>query len=61
LFELLSEILSDLGSFIDNGEDSAHGFLEFHESEFACVFVIIFLLNDFISKENVLLPDTDVP
>lgn len=61
LLEFLSVLFSDVGSFIDDGEDSAHGFFEFEESKFADVFEVSSLLDDAVSKEYIFLSDTDIP
>ena len=60
-FELFSVFFSDLGSFIDNSEDSAHGFLKFQESIFAGVIKISFFLDNTVGKEYIFLSDTNIP
>ena len=61
LFELFSVFFSDLGSFVDDSEDSAHGFFEFQESIFAGVLQISLFLDDAVSKEYIFLSDTNIP
>jgi len=61
LLELFSVLLSDLGSFFDDSKYSAHSFLEFENSEFSCVLVVIFKLDDFIGKKDIFLSYTNIP
>ena len=61
LFELFSVFFSDLGSFIDNSEDSAHGFFNFQESIFAGVLKISLFLDNTVGKEDIFLSDTNIP